>query len=124
MNAKEFDNEIVCRAVYAWVKGSGPEPYSPTVASLTCLVLAIVDAERVRSDPDPEWNSGMLETPLARVRALSRPNELHLPNMDATAAAWVALAYVASAVDGVSDLLQRVWDIEDEVEKLKERMPR
>lgn len=48
MDRQTFDNEVVCRAVYAWVKGDGPEPYSPVVASLTVLVGRIVDAERAR----------------------------------------------------------------------------
>lgn len=50
MTPEQFDSEVVCRAVYAWVKGDSPEPYSPAVASLTCLVLDLLRLERKRSD--------------------------------------------------------------------------
>lgn len=144
MNAKEFDNEVVCRAVYAWVKGGGPEPYSPVVASLTSLVLDIVRADRVRNRLD-EWTyndecltSEELGESVSRDRsALDAslkdiegrvPGVTYLPNMDATAGAWVALAYVASlGVEELepgtsySNLLRMLQDLEDlVVHKMRE----
>lgn len=50
MDAKEFDNEVVCRNVYGYLKRIyGGEPYSPAVAELTCFVSAMVSAERARA---------------------------------------------------------------------------
>lgn len=47
---ENFDNDIVCRAVYNWCKekSEGREPYSPFVASVTILVLDILKLERER----------------------------------------------------------------------------
>jgi hypothetical protein len=43
-----FNNEVVCRAVYKYAKGEGPEPYSPTVAELTGFVFELIRADRNR----------------------------------------------------------------------------
>lgn len=48
MDSKKFDNDIVCPAIYKWVKGDGPEPYSPVVASLTVLVCSLLRDDRRR----------------------------------------------------------------------------
>lgn len=48
MDDTTFDNEVVCRSVYKWVKGDGPEPYSPTVASLTVMVCDLIKRDRER----------------------------------------------------------------------------
>jgi hypothetical protein len=48
MNDTDFDNKVVCPAIYKWVKGDGPEPYSPAVASLTVLVLDLLKRDRQR----------------------------------------------------------------------------
>lgn len=96
MNQTEFDNEVVCRAVYAWLKGDGSEPYSPVVASLTRLVLEIVDADRCRvASRDPRMG---LALGIEHVRSLSgqRPNELQTPNMDAARGAFEAIGWCAS----------------------------
>jgi hypothetical protein len=39
---RDLSNEI-CSACYKWVKGDGPEPYSPAVASLTVMVHDLAD---------------------------------------------------------------------------------
>jgi hypothetical protein len=54
VDSREFDNEVVCRVMYAYVKGNGPEPYSPAVAHLTCLVLDLLKLDRVRGGLGPE----------------------------------------------------------------------
>ena len=48
MDDPTFDNEVVCPAIYKWVKGDGPEPYSPTVASLTVMVCDLIRRDRER----------------------------------------------------------------------------
>jgi hypothetical protein len=50
MNDHDFDNKVVCPAIYTWVKGDGPEPYSPAVASLTVLVLDLLKMDRQRQE--------------------------------------------------------------------------
>lgn len=104
MDVHKFDNEVVCRAVYAWLKGDGYEPYSPVVASLTCLVMDIVRAERARheyvwrcdDDDDEEFLKSKLQAALAKVRtrSTSHRHSLHLPNMDAARGAFEAIAWV------------------------------
>lgn len=44
---REFDSDDpnwAADAAYAWVKGDGPEPYAPAVASLCVLLRAAYDA--------------------------------------------------------------------------------
>lgn len=99
MDAHKFDNEVVCTAVYMWLKGDGHEPYSPVVASLTCLVMDIVRAERFRgylaSGKADEITRGF-DRLLAKVRtrSTSHRHSLHLPNMDAARGAFEAIAWV------------------------------
>ena len=40
--SRELGNEI-CDACYKWVKGDGPEPYSPAVASLVVMVAKLCE---------------------------------------------------------------------------------
>lgn len=68
MTADAFDNDIVCPAVYKWLKGDGPEPYSVAVASLTVLVLDLLERDRKRRDRQPtaallaiEWSVNALD---------------------------------------------------------------
>lgn len=49
---RTFDNEVLCPAVYKWVKGDGSEPYSPVVASLTVLVHDLLQADRARREKE------------------------------------------------------------------------
>jgi hypothetical protein len=37
-------SNAICDACYKWVKGDGPEPYSPEVADLTAFVMALCKA--------------------------------------------------------------------------------
>jgi hypothetical protein len=52
MDDREFGNKV-CDALYAWVKGDGPEPYAPRVASLVTLVLKLLEEDRARRNTNP-----------------------------------------------------------------------
>lgn len=47
MDDYTFD-DVVCRVVYDWLKGDGPEPYSVAVSSLTVMVLGLIKRDRAR----------------------------------------------------------------------------
>lgn len=51
----ELGNEV-CSTCYKWVKGTGPEPYSPAVAELTVKVLNLCERAYAEGKAEPVWH--------------------------------------------------------------------